>query len=60
MMLCVLFFLLDIMKIIRRERRLGREDKDMAKYKAQVGGFVTVFRQRTVTVYADTEAEARI
>lgn len=32
----------------------------MAKYKAQVGGFVTVFRQHTVTVYADTEAEARI
>jgi hypothetical protein len=30
----------------------------MAKYEVEVGGFVTVYRQRTVTVYANTEAEA--
>lgn len=30
----------------------------MAKYKVEVGGFVTVFRKRTFTVYAADEAEA--
>lgn len=30
----------------------------MAKYKVEVGGFVSTFRQRTFTVYADNEAEA--
>lgn len=30
----------------------------MSKYKAEVGGFVTVYRQRVVTIYADSMAEA--
>ncbi len=30
----------------------------MAKYRVEVGGFVTVYRQRTVTVYADSDGEA--
>lgn len=30
----------------------------MAKYKVEVGGFVSTFRQRTFTVYAENEAEA--
>lgn len=30
----------------------------MARYKVNLGGFVSVFRCRTITVYADSEAEA--
>ena len=30
----------------------------MAKYKVEVGGFVTVYRQRVITVHADSEVEA--
>ena len=30
----------------------------MAKYKVELGGFVSVFRSRKITVYADSEAEA--
>lgn len=30
----------------------------MAKYKIEVGGFVTVYRQRMITVFADTVEEA--
>lgn len=30
----------------------------MAKYKIEVGGFVTVYRQRMIIVYADTLEEA--
>lgn len=30
----------------------------MAKYEVEVGGFVTVYRQRKLTVYATNEAEA--
>lgn len=30
----------------------------MARYKVTVGGFVTVFRQRCLTVYANSEEEA--
>ncbi len=30
----------------------------MAKYKVEVGGFVSTFRQRTFTVHADNETEA--
>ena len=31
----------------------------MAKYKVEVGGHVTVYRQRTITVSADSEEEAK-
>jgi hypothetical protein len=31
----------------------------MAKFKVEVGGFVTVFRHRELTIYADNEAEAK-
>ena len=31
----------------------------MAKYKVEVGGHVTVYRQRTVTVSAESEEEAK-
>lgn len=31
----------------------------MAKYKVEVGGFVSTFRKRNITVYADTEDEAK-
>lgn len=31
----------------------------MPKCEVEVGGFVTVFRQRKIIVYADTEEEAR-
>lgn len=30
----------------------------MAKYTVELGGFVSVFRHRKMTVYADSEAEA--
>lgn len=30
----------------------------MAKYKVEVGGFVTVYRKRTFTIYAADETEA--
>ena len=30
----------------------------MAKYIVELGGFVSVFRHRKMTVYADSEAEA--
>ena len=30
----------------------------MSKYKVNVGGFVTVFRERDIIVHADNEAEA--
>ena len=30
----------------------------MAKYKVEVGGFVTVYRKRTFTIYATDETEA--
>lgn len=30
----------------------------MAKYKVEVGGFVTVYRQRVIAVSADTDGEA--
>lgn len=30
----------------------------MAKYRIEVGGFVTVYRQRMITVHADTLEEA--
>ena len=30
----------------------------MARYKVELGGFVSVFRHRKMTVYADSEAEA--
>lgn len=30
----------------------------MAKYEVEVGGFVTVFRQRTLIVCANSESEA--
>ena len=30
----------------------------MAKYKVNVGGFVTTYRERTLIIYADSEAEA--
>lgn len=30
----------------------------MAKYKVEVGGYVTVYRQRVITVFADSESEA--
>ena len=28
------------------------------KYRVEVGGFATVYRQRTLVIYADNEAEA--
>lgn len=31
----------------------------MAKYKIEVGGFVTVYRQRVITVYAESDEEAK-
>lgn len=31
----------------------------MAKYKVTVGGFVSVFRKRCLTVYASSESEAQ-
>lgn len=30
----------------------------MAKYKVEVGGFVIIYRQRVITVYADNVSEA--
>lgn len=30
----------------------------MAKYKVELGGFVSVFRHRNLTVHADSESEA--
>ena len=30
----------------------------MAKYRVEVGGFVTVYRQRLITVTADSDSEA--
>lgn len=30
----------------------------MAKFKVNVGGFVTTYRERNILVYADNEAEA--
>ncbi len=32
--------------------------KSMSKYKVNVGGYVTVYRERTITVSADTQEEA--
>lgn len=30
----------------------------MKKYKVEVGGFVSTYRQRTLTIYAENETEA--
>ncbi|WP_206459392.1 hypothetical protein [Anaerovorax sp. IOR16] len=30
----------------------------MSKYKVEIGGFVSTYRQRNIIVYADNEAEA--